>query len=53
LEVGVNDDYVEQAVEAISAGARTGKEGDGVIFVMEVGAAVRIRTQETGPAAMG
>ena len=53
LEIGVNDDFAEQAVEAISAGARTGKEGDGVIFVLECGAAIRIRTQETGPAAMG
>lgn len=53
LEIGVNDDYAEQAVEAINAGARTGKEGDGVIFVLECAAAIRIRTQETGPAAMG
>ncbi len=53
LEIGVNDDYAEQAIEAINAGARTGKEGDGVIFVLECAAAVRIRTQETGPAAMG
>lgn len=53
LEIGINDDFVEQAVEGITAGARTGKEGDGVIFVQECTAAIRIRTQETGPAAMG
>jgi len=53
LEIGVNDDFVEPAVAAISVGAKTGKEGDGVIFVLECAGAIRIRTLENGPAAMG
>lgn len=53
IEIGVNDDIVEPAVAAISMGAKTGKEGDGVIFVLECAGAIRIRTLENGPAALG
>ncbi|MBT8762611.1 P-II family nitrogen regulator [Desulfohalobiaceae bacterium Ax17] len=53
LEIGVNDDFVQPAIEAIKKGAQTGKEGDGVIFVLEIADAMRIRTEEKGPAAMG
>ncbi|MFP4168797.1 MAG: P-II family nitrogen regulator [Desulfonatronovibrionaceae bacterium] len=53
LEIGVNDEFVQPALEAIKKGAQTGNEGDGVIFVLEVAEAMRIRTEETGPAAMG
>lgn len=47
LEIGVNDDFVDAALDAISHGARTGKEGDGVIFVTEIARSLRIRTGET------
>lgn len=53
LEIGVNDAFVEPAVAAISHAAKTGNTGDGVIFVLECAGAVRIRTLENGPAAMG
>lgn len=46
LELVVNDGLVDQAVEAIRASAHTGKVGDGKIFVLEVTAALRIRTGE-------
>ena len=44
LEVVVTDDLVDRVVEAIETSARTEKIGDGKIFVMDVGRAVRIRT---------
>ncbi len=44
VEIGVKDELEAAALEAVSEGARTGKEGDGVVFVMDVGKAVRIRT---------
>jgi nitrogen regulatory protein P-II 2 len=47
IELAVPDDRVEQVLEAITAVARTGKIGDGKIFVMDLGHAVRIRTGET------
>ena len=46
IEVGVDDNLVDQTIEAIAAAANTGKIGDGKIFVMDVGRAVRIRTGE-------
>ena len=48
IEIAVSDDMVEQAIEAIVAAARTGKVGDGKIFVMPVETAIRIRTDEQG-----
>ena len=52
LEVVVEDDMVERAVEAIVAAARTGKIGDGKIFVSNVEQAIRIRTGEEGADAL-
>src|SRR5215210_6450115 len=52
LEVIVKDDQVEPVVEAITAAARTGRIGDGKIFVTTVDEVVRIRTGETGEAAL-
>jgi nitrogen regulatory protein P-II 2 len=47
LEIAIDDAQLERAVEAIAHAARTGKVGDGKIFVAELGQAVRIRTLET------
>ncbi|HZC15731.1 MAG TPA: P-II family nitrogen regulator [Caulobacteraceae bacterium] len=52
LEVVVDDGGVAKAIEAIKAAAGTGKIGDGKIFVLNVEDAVRIRTGETGSAAI-
>ena len=52
LEVVLEDDMVERAVEAIVAAARTGKIGDGKIFVYDLEQVVRIRTGETGREAL-
>jgi nitrogen regulatory protein P-II 2 len=46
LEVAVADDQIERVVEAIQAAARTGKIGDGKIFVSPLEQVVRIRTGE-------
>jgi nitrogen regulatory protein P-II 2 len=48
IEVVVAEDIVDRIIEAISKAARTGKIGDGKIFVTSVEQAVRIRTGETG-----
>jgi len=47
IEVAVSSDLADQVVEAIIQTARTGKIGDGKIFVMDIERAVRIRTGET------
>ncbi len=52
LELVVGDEQVEPALEAIQRAARTGKIGDGKIFVMDVTNVIRIRTGETGPQAI-
>ena len=52
LEAVVDDANVASAVEAVKAAAATGKIGDGKIFVLPVEQAVRIRTGETGAAAL-
>ena len=52
IEVGVTSDRADQAVEIISAAARTGQIGDGKIFVLSVDHAVRIRTGETDDTAL-
>jgi nitrogen regulatory protein PII len=48
LEIVVADDKVDQVVEAITSAASTGKIGDGKIFVLPLGEAIRIRTGERG-----
>jgi nitrogen regulatory protein P-II 2 len=52
LELAVDDDQVDRVVEAIIDSARTGKIGDGKIFVSELEQAVRIRTGESGSNAL-
>ena len=47
IEVAVNDNLVESVVEAMLSASRTGKIGDGKIFIWDVDKAVRIRTGET------
>ena len=53
LEIAVNDDHVESTASSIVKGARTGKIGDGKIFVLELPECVRIRTGEKGSEAIG
>ena len=52
LEVAVSDELVETAIEAIEISARTGKIGDGKIFVSPIEHVVHIRTGETGASAL-
>ncbi|HAD30105.1 MULTISPECIES: P-II family nitrogen regulator [unclassified Methylophaga] len=52
LELVVGDDDVAKAIEAISTSAKSGRIGDGKIFVSTLESAVRIRTGETGEAAI-
>jgi len=52
IELAVADDIAERVTEAISTAARTGKIGDGKIFVTDLEQAIRIRTGETGAAAV-
>jgi nitrogen regulatory protein P-II 2 len=52
LEIAVTEEQVEQAIQAIIDGAKTGKIGDGKIFVSSLEEVVRIRTGETGPDAI-
>ena len=53
LEIAVNDAFVKPTVDAIVAGARTDAIGDGKIFVLDLPECIRIRTGETGAAAIG
>ena len=52
IEVGVRDDIVDQVIEAITGAAKTGKVGDGKIFVTDIERTLRIRTGETDDAAL-
>ncbi|PKN57676.1 MAG: transcriptional regulator [Deltaproteobacteria bacterium HGW-Deltaproteobacteria-14] len=52
LEIVVKEEQVRMVVEAIERAARTGRIGDGKIFVLPVESALRIRTGETGPDAV-
>ena len=52
LEVAISEELVDQALEAISDAAKTGKIGDGKIFVYGIEQVIRIRTGETGPDAL-
>jgi nitrogen regulatory protein PII len=52
LEVAVDDSLADEVVETVMKSARTGKIGDGKIFVLDLLAAVRIRTGETGSSAL-
>ena len=52
LEIAIDDDLVDQAVEAITNSANTGKIGDGKIFITPLEQVIRIRTGESGPEAL-
>ncbi len=52
LEVAIDNDLVDQAVEAITSSANTGKIGDGKIFITALEQVVRIRTGESGSSAL-
>jgi nitrogen regulatory protein PII len=52
IEVAVRNELVDQAIEAIIGAAKTGKIGDGKIFVSDILRVVRIRTGETDSAAL-
>ena len=52
VEVAVSDDLVERVIETITTAARTGKVGDGKIFVTDLYQSLRIRTGETGDNAL-
>jgi nitrogen regulatory protein P-II 2 len=53
LEIAVNEDFVQRAVDAIIRGARSGDIGDGKIFITDLGECIRIRSGETGSVAIG
>ncbi len=53
LDIAVNENFVKPTVDAIIKGARTGKIGDGKIFVVDLPECIRIRTGETGGEAIG
>jgi len=53
LEIAVNEDFVEPTIKAITKGAKTGKIGDGKIFVLDLPECIRIRTGEKGSKAIG
>ena len=52
IEIAVEDSLVEQVIEAITNAARTGKVGDGKIFVLDLEQVLRIRTGERGASAI-
>ena len=52
IEIVIDDAQLDAALEAIQKAAKTGKIGDGKIFVMDVENVIRIRTGETGPQAV-
>ena len=53
MEIAVNDDFVQPTIDAVIKGARTGKIGDGKIFVLDLAECIRIRTGEKGKEAIG
>ena len=52
IDIGIDDSQVEQVLETIRDAAKTDRIGDGKIFVLDLGEAMRIRTGETGPDAL-
>ena len=52
LEIAIDEDRVEAVIDAIVGAARTGKIGDGKIFVSDLSHVIRIRTGETGSQAL-
>lgn len=53
FEIAVNEDYLQTTIDAIIGAAKTGKIGDGKIFVLDLAQCIRIRTGESGEAAIG
>ena len=53
LEIAVNEEFVDRTIKAIIKGARTGKIGDGKIFLLDLPRCIRIRTGDEGPQAIG
>ena len=53
IEIAVNEKFADKTIDAIIAGARTGKIGDGKIFVIELAECIRVRTGERGHDAIG
>lgn len=53
IEIAVNEDHLQDTLDAITGAARSGKIGDGKIFVLDLGQCLRIRTGETGEDAIG
>ena len=53
LEIGVNENFVEKTIDAIIEGAKTGRIGDGKIFVVDLPECICIRTGERGGKAIG
>jgi nitrogen regulatory protein P-II 1 len=53
VEIAVNDEFVDTTIEAVIKGARSGKIGDGKIFVQGLEECIRIRTGEKGTEAIG
>ena len=53
LEIAVNEDFVDIAVQALMKGAKTGEVGNGKIFILDIEKCIRIRTGETGHDAIG
>ncbi len=52
IEAAIKDDLLNQVIETIEKSAKTGKVGDGKIFVFDLGQVIRIRTGETGAEAL-
>lgn len=53
IEIAVNDNFVQPTIDAVIKGARSGKIGDGKIFVLDLADCIRIRTGEKGKEAIG
>ena len=53
LEIAVNEKFLEPTINAIIKGAKTGKTGDGKIFVLDLNECIRIRTGDRGSEAIG
>lgn len=53
LEIAVNENFVDPTIKAIIKGARTGKIGDGKIFILDLPRCIRIRTGDEGSPAIG
>ena len=53
LEIAVNDEFLKPTIDAIVEGARTGKVGDGKLFVLDLKECIRVRTGEAGSVAIG